>query len=88
MPVSSVYGDRVVIMAVGEKGRRLFKYGLAKPDGTVIVEPSEDYIYIWPPDDGGMVCFMSEDGLLGHMNRDGQIIVPPTYGIDGDIWLP
>ncbi|MCR5370700.1 MAG: WG repeat-containing protein [Clostridium sp.] len=87
MPVSGVWADRVVVMALDEDDGWLFVYGLVKTDGTVIVEPSENYQYIWPPDDEGMVCFMSEEWRLGHMDRDGHVIVPPRYRIVDDAWV-
>ncbi len=88
MPVSCVWSDRVAVMGLGEENEWLLTYGLAKTDGTVIIEPSEEYQYIWPPDDEGMVCFMSEDWRLGHMDRDGHVIVPPRYRIVEDDWVP
>ena len=53
-------------------------YGLAKPDGTILAEPR--YAYVSEAADG-CVCFW-DNGLCGHMDLTGKVIVPAKYAID------
>ena len=56
-------------------------FGIAKPDGTVILEPQLLY-YLWQPDSEGMLCYVgSSSGDCGHMNLNGKVIVPAKYRI-------
>ena len=57
-------------------------FGIAKPDGTVVLEPQLLY-YLWKPDSEGMLCYVGSGwGNCGHMNLDGEVIVPAKYRID------
>ena len=56
-------------------------FGIAKPDGTVILEPQLLY-YLWQPDSEGMLCYVGSSwGDCGHMNLNGEVIVPAKYRI-------
>ena len=58
------------------------RFGIARPDGTVILEPQPLY-YLWEPDSEGMLCYVnSGKGDCGHMNRSGEVIVSARYSID------
>ncbi len=54
-------------------------FGLAKPDGTVIVEPCYDYVF---EANDGMVCFY-QDHRNGWMNLSGEVKVPPVCHLSG-----
>lgn len=56
-------------------------YGIAKTDGTILYGPDPALWKIWEPDGDGMLCIVSEDGLLGHMDQSGRVIVEPKYRI-------
>ncbi len=69
--------DRLVVC--GSNG-----YGLAKPDGTIVVEPIYSAMS-WPTE--GVIGFQElKDGVYcsGHMDLDGNIIVPAIYHMHGD----
>ena len=56
-------------------------FGIARPDGTVVLEPQPFY-YLWEPDGEGMLCYVgSSRGLCGHMDLNGRIIVSARYCI-------
>ncbi len=75
--------------------------GLARLDGTVVIEADPSMVWMSPPDENGMVCFLQdihetitlagEDWpllLAGHMDTEGNVIVPPTYNIvDSDYYI-
>lgn len=65
----------------GDDGRTV-GYGIAKTDGTILYGPDPALWKIWEPDGDGMLCIVSEDGLCGHMNRDGQVMAEPRYRLD------
>ncbi len=57
-------------------------FGIARPDGTVILEPHLLY-YLWEPDGEGMLCYVgSALGDCGHMNLNGEVIVSAKYRIE------
>lgn len=59
-------------------------YGLARPDGTIVVEPIYSAMS-WPQE--GVISFQEQhDGVYysGHMNLDGKIIIPAIYHLRGD----
>ncbi len=56
-------------------------FGLAKPDGTIIVEPCYDYVF---EANDGMVCFY-QDHLNGWMNLSGEVKVPPVCHLGGSL---
>ena len=68
--------------------------GLARLDGTVIIEPDPSIVLMSLPDENGIVCFLKDTHetemiagtdvpllLAGHMNMEGNEIVPPAYNI-------
>ena len=59
-------------------------FGLAKPDGTIIVEPCYDYVF---QANDGMVCFY-QDHRNGWMDLSGVVKVPPIYHLWTDGPLP
>lgn len=64
-------------------------YGLAKPDGTVLIPRDRDIMLMYPPDENGMVCFLkkTKNGLrCGHMDVTGRVIVPPRYHIEKEYY--
>ena len=65
----------------GEDGMTV-GYGIAKTDGTILYGPDAALWKIWEPDGDGMLCIVSEEGLLGHMDQSGRVIVEPKYRID------
>ena len=50
-------------------------YGLARADGTIIVEPQYDYLEFA----GEKLISINLDNKLGLMDYDGKVILPPTY---------
>ena len=57
-------------------------FGIARPDGTVVLEPRQLY-YLWAPDGEGMLCYVGSSwGDCGHMNLNGEVIVPAKYRIE------
>ena len=70
--------DRLVVC--GSNG-----YGLAKPDGSIVVEPIYSAMS-WPEE--GVIGFQElKDGAYfsGHMDLDGNIIVPAIYRLSDDV---
>ncbi len=65
----------------GEDGMTV-GYGIAKTDGTILYGPDATLWKIWEPDGDGMLCLVSQEGLLGHMDQSGRVIVEPKYRID------
>ena len=59
-------------------------YGLAKPDGTVIVEPQYDYLEF--AGDGMVSVYL--DGCFGVIDLSGNVIVPPRYHMNWGGPLP
>lgn len=60
-------------------------YGIARIDGTVLVDAIPNIYQMDLPDEDGIICYsqMMEDGILcGHMSLDGQIMVPPRYDLN------
>ena len=58
------------------------RFGIARPDGTVILEPQPLY-YLWGPDSEGMLCYVESSwAKCGHMNKNGEVIVSARYSID------
>ena len=68
--------------------------GLARLDGTVIIEADPSIVLMSLPDENGIVCFLEDTHeawicagaelpliLAGHMDTEGNVIVPPTYNI-------
>ena len=68
--------------------------GLARLDGTVIIEADPSVVLMSLPDENGIVCFLKDTHetrmitgtevpllLAGHMDMEGKVIVPPTYNI-------
>ena len=58
--------------------------GIAAVDGTMLSEPNPDLWHIWEPDSDGMLCILADTesgSLCGHMDLDGNVIVPPRYDI-------
>ena len=66
--------------------------GLARLDGTVIIEADPSIALMSLPDENGLVCFLKDTHetmllagaelpllLAGHMDMEGHMIVPPTY---------
>ena len=94
--VSGVSRDCVIISreeeSTDESSNRkniAWKKGIAKTDGTIIVEPKYDWLM--EPDTDGMICILewTEDGILcGHMDLDGNVIVKPLYRIESGDALP
>ena len=71
-----------------------YSVGLARLDGTVIIEADPSIVLMNPPDENGLVCFLKDIHetrmragaevplvLAGHMDTEGNAIVPPTYEI-------
>lgn len=59
--------------------------GIAAVDGTILSEPNPGLWHIWEPDPDGMLCILADTesgSLCGHMDLDGNVIVPPRYRID------
>ena len=59
--------------------------GIARIDGTVLVDAIPNIYQMDLPDEDGIICYsqMMEDGILcGHMSLDGQIMVPPRYDLN------
>ena len=57
-------------------------FGIARPDGTVILEPQLLY-YLWGPDNEGMMCYVGSSwGDCGHMNLNGDVIVSAKYRVE------
>ena len=67
-----------------EEGSYTFRHlGIARPDGSIVLD-TEDYWYMWQPDEEGMICVLRDEGWLsfcGHMDREGHVIVPAMYPI-------
>ena len=64
------------------------RFGIARPDGTVILEPQPLY-YLWEPDSEGMLCYVDSSKFdCGHMNRSGEVIVSARYSIDAGGAMP
>ena len=75
--------------------------GLARLDGTVVIEADRSMVWMSPPDENGMICFLQDTHetvtlggenwpllLAGHMDTEGNVIVPPTYNIvDSDYYI-
>ena len=67
-------------------GFDLYGLGVAKLDGTVIIEADDDYQYIELPGPDGMICYEKHvegqtNSLCGHYDLNGNLIVPPTYDL-------
>ena len=58
------------------------RFGIARPDGTIILEPQPLY-YLWEPDSEGMLCYVDPGKAnCGHMNLNGEIIVSAKCSIE------
>ena len=76
---SGVNMDRLVIC----DARGFF--GLARPDGTIIVEPK--YEALSSPEDDGVISFLEKRDnryYAGHMDLNGNVIVPAIYCLRTD----
>ncbi len=58
-------------------------FGLARPDGTLILDPFYDWIY---PAGEGKVLFGTGD-LIGVMDTEGNVLLPPVLDYDPDWFL-
>ncbi len=59
-------------------------YGLARIDGTIIVEALPNIDIMELPDESGIICYSvikEESGGWGHMDMEGHILVPPRYNL-------
>ena len=59
-------------------------YGLAKPDGEIVIEPKYDYLE--PPLKGCVTIHL--DGLLGHIDLETGTVVEPRFYIGSGGELP
>lgn len=59
-------------------------YGLARPDGEIVIAPQYDYLY---PPEGGCAVFMM-DHLLGHIDLETGTVVEPRFDISTGGELP
>ncbi len=57
------------------------KYGMIRDDGTVLVEPR--YQYIDRMSDG-MALFIQSGGLVGYLDHNGEVAVPPRHRVPMD----
>ena len=60
-------------------------YGIARIDGTVLVDAIPNVYQMDLPDEDGIICYsqMTEDGILcDHMSLDGQITLTPRYDLN------
>lgn len=55
------------------------KYGIARADGTTIMEPAKVY-YMWGIADEDLICFV-DDGCCGQMSASGDVVIPAIYNI-------
>ncbi len=56
------------------------RWGFARPDGSIVVKPSYDHVYVYP-DGYGRTYFQELTGLVA---PSGKILLEPTYSSIGD----
>lgn len=79
MPFSFVCDGKVVLLEPKViDDHEEYLYGLGTVEGDIFLRPQYDFI----SDFSEGYASICQNGLWGHMNSDGVVVVPPTYDID------